>query len=71
VATIAAYHLAMRGRRRRMSRWRLLQNLWRHPDRELRLQRPFPVEVAHSLLVSLVASALAAPLRRIVEQSGR
>jgi hypothetical protein len=71
MTVIVVYEVVTRrsGERRR-SRWRLFKNAWRRPERERPAKRPFLLEVARSLLVSLVASALAAPLRRVAERSG-
>lgn len=66
---IAVYEVIARSTRRRPSRWHLLKNVWRRPHRDRPVKRPFLLEVARSVLVSLVASALGAPLRRIVERT--
>jgi hypothetical protein len=63
VTALAAYEIVAQVRRRRRTRFDLMKDVWRHPDRRLRVDRPLGIEVARSVLVSVVASALAAPLR--------
>ena len=70
MTVIAVYEVITRRRERGPSRWRLLKNVWRHPERERPAKRSFLQDVVRSLLVSLVASTLAAPLRRIVQGTG-
>jgi hypothetical protein len=73
VTTLALHRVtARRDRRalRRRARWGLAWRVLRRPDQEIsvrrRERRSFAVEVLRSLLLTVVTSALAAPLRRVV-----
>ena len=67
VTALVVHGNSVREGHRRRDRWRLAQNVWRHPDRELRAERrPFAAEVMRSLLFTLVTSVLAIPVRRAV-----
>ena len=73
VATLAAHRVMTRRHRRRQrerARWRLAWSAFHHPEREVRAERPerrpFAVEVLRSLLLTLITSALAVPVRRAI-----
>lgn len=72
VATAAAVTLVVQrvsgaASRRRRERWRLARRLWWHPDRAMRAERhSFFGEVARSLLLALVSTAVTLPARRAV-----
>jgi hypothetical protein len=73
ITALAVHRVMTRRHRRRQrdrARWRLAWSVFRHPEREVRVERPerrpFAVEVLRSLLLTLVTSALAVPVRRAI-----
>jgi hypothetical protein len=53
--------------RRRRNRWRLAKRLWQKPERAMRAERrSFFGEIARSLLLAIVTTAVTLPARRAV-----
>ena len=62
-----AHRIASGAQRRRRNRWRLARDVWIHPERVIRAERPpFFVELARSLLRTILSTAVMVPARRVV-----
>lgn len=66
-AGLVAHRGATADQRRRRARWRLLRDLWRHPERVVRGERRSLAErVLRSALVTLVTAAASIVARRLL-----
>jgi hypothetical protein len=64
---VVVHRVATAAERRRRNRWRFARRVWRHPERAMRAERrSFLGEVARSVLLAVVSTAMAAPARRAV-----
>lgn len=66
-AGLVAHRVATADRRRRRARWRLLRDMWRHPERAMRGERRSLAEsVLRSALVTLVTAVASTVARRLL-----
>ena len=66
-AGFVAHRIATAAQRRRRERWRLVRDMWRHPERAMRGERRSLAEsVLRSTLVALVTTAASTLARRML-----